>query len=60
MADRVNTGSGAGLGVVVGVLIAAVVVIGFFVLGGELPGDGGKDVNVKIETPAGGATVKTD
>lgn len=64
MADQVNTsgGGGVGMGLIVGVLLAAVIVIGFFVLGGEIPGTGGKDVNVKIETPSvgGGGSGKTN
>lgn len=60
MADQVKTSGGTGLGVIVGVLIAAVVVIGFFALGGEVPIGNDKDVNVKIETPVGGGTVKAD
>ncbi|MEC9369571.1 MAG: hypothetical protein VX871_12870 [Pseudomonadota bacterium] len=52
MADQVNTGGGAGMGMIVGALVVAVLVLGYFVIGGKLPGGGGKDVNVKIEAPA--------
>lgn len=51
MADQVNTGGGAGMGVLVGLLIAGLLVLAFFVFGGDIM-DGDKDVNVKIETPA--------
>ena len=45
-----KTGSNGGLYFIVGALVVVVGVLGFLVLGGHI-GGGGKDLNIKIETP---------
>ena len=42
-------GGGSGVYFVVGALVVAVLVIGFFVFGGDLGGS--KDVNIRIDPP---------
>jgi hypothetical protein len=51
MADEINNNSSGGSGIyfVVGALVVAVLVIGFFVFGGDLGGS--KDVNIRIDPP---------
>lgn len=60
MADQVNTsgsGGSAGMGIIVGALVVGLLVVAFFVFGGDLNTSGDKDVDIKIETPAtGGGT----
>ena len=50
MADNETQKSSTGLAFVVGGLVVAVVVIGYFVLGGEMPGS--KNVDVDINVPS--------
>ncbi|MGE0155217.1 MAG: hypothetical protein AB7R90_21565 [Reyranellaceae bacterium] len=51
MADEAGrSGTSGGLYFVVGALVVAVLVIGYFVFGGN-PGGGG-DVNIRIDPPA--------
>ena len=52
MADEIhnNPSTGAGIYFVVGALVVAVLVIGYFVFGGQL-GGGGSDVNIRIDPP---------
>ncbi|MDF3072699.1 MAG: hypothetical protein K0S54_366 [Alphaproteobacteria bacterium] len=52
MADEINNNSSGGSGIyfIVGALVVAVLVIGYFVLGGNFGGAGG-DVNIKIDPP---------
>ena len=49
MAD--NNGSGVGLGLIAGILLIALLGVGFLFATGKINLDGGKDVNVKIEAP---------
>ena len=53
MTDNANTGGGrgsTGLAFIVGGLVVAVLVIGFFVFGGAFEG-ADKDVNIKVQPP---------
>jgi hypothetical protein len=51
MADEINNNSSGGNGIyfIVGALVVAVLVIGYFVMGGNF--GGGSDVNIKIDPP---------
>ena len=49
MAD--NNGSGVGLGLIAGILLVALLGVGFLFATGKINLNGGKDVNVKIEAP---------
>ena len=49
MAD--NDGSGVGLGLIAGILLIALLGVGFLFATGKINLDGSKDVNVKIEAP---------
>ena len=51
MADEIhhNPSGGGGIYFIVGALVVAVLVIGYFALGGNL--GGGSDVNIKIDPP---------
>ena len=49
MAD--NSGAGAGLGLIAGILLIALLGVGFLFATGKINLDGSKDVNVKIEAP---------
>lgn len=56
MPDQVNSNSGRSsnsVAMMIGALIVALLVIGFFVFGGSV-GDGEKDVNVDVQTPGVG------
>ena len=46
-----NNGSGVGTGVIAGILLAVLLVVGLVVMNGGLNLGGGKDVNIKVETP---------
>lgn len=52
MADEINNNprSGGGIYFIVGGLVVAVLVIGYFVFGGQLGGSS-SDINVKIDPP---------
>jgi len=50
MAENEQEKSSAGMAFIVGGLVVAVLVIGYFVLGGEVPGT--RDVDVDITVPA--------
>ena len=49
MAD--NNGSGVGLGLIAGILLIALLGVGFLFATGKINLNGSKDVNVKIEAP---------
>lgn len=51
MAESANSGN-TGLAFIVGALFVAVLVVGYFSFGGKVDTGGGKDIDVKIETPA--------
>jgi hypothetical protein len=51
MADNETQKSSAGLAFVVGGLVVAVLVIGYFMLGGEMPGSRNVDVDINVPTP---------
>jgi hypothetical protein len=56
MADNESQKSSTGMAFVVGGLVVAVLVIGYFVLGGQMPGS--KNVDVDISVPAPSAPVE--
>jgi|tagenome__1003787_1003787.scaffolds.fasta_scaffold15838328_1 hypothetical protein len=49
MAD--NNGSGVGTGLIAGILLVVLSAVGLVVMNGGLNLNGGKDVNIKVETP---------
>jgi hypothetical protein len=51
MAENESQRSSTGMAFVVGGLVVAVVVIGYFVLGGEMPGSSKVDVNINAPAP---------
>jgi len=53
MADNINTGGGGntGLAVLVGALVVGVLVIAFFLFGGNFNTPGNGDVNIDVQAP---------
>jgi hypothetical protein len=51
MAENESEKSNTGIAFVVGGLVVAVLVIGYFVLGGDLPGTRNVDVDISVPTP---------
>ena len=51
MAEETSGASNGGLYFIVGALVVAVGVIGFFALGGSLSGGERKSIDIKIEAP---------
>ena len=52
MAENESEKSSTGMAFIVGGLVVAVLVIGYFVLGGEAPGTRDVDVDVTVPAPA--------
>ena len=54
MAENTNNGSGAGGGLyfIVGILVAAVIVVGFVAFGGHFPGSSHSKIDVTVSSPA--------
>ena len=46
-----NNGAGVGMGLIAGILLVALLGVGFLFATGKINLNGGKDVNVKIEAP---------
>jgi hypothetical protein len=56
MAENESEKSSTGMAFIVGGLVVAVLVIGYFMLGGEMPGS--KNVDVDISVPAPSAPIE--
>ena len=52
MAENESQKSNTGMAFIVGGLVVAVMVIGYFVLGGEMPGSKNVDVDINVPTPS--------
>lgn len=51
MAESESQKSNTGMALIVGGLVVAVLVMGYFFLGGKLPGQADQDVDVQITLP---------
>ena len=51
MAEQTSSGVGGGLYFIVGAVVVAVAVLGYFVFGGQLGFGGNKKIDITIEAP---------